>query len=66
MSKKETTNEGGYVTCEHRQRHDRIYDGVPESPIPKATSKGIMGFRLAVGEYSGGETGKIKTQTLMR
>jgi hypothetical protein len=58
VSKQETTNEGGYVTCEHPQRRGRIYDGVPEPAIPKATSKGITGFRLAVDEFSGGETGQ--------
>ena len=28
--------------------------------MPKATSKGIAGFRLAVGEFSGGELGQLK------
>lgn len=66
MSEQETTNEGGYVIREHSQRHGKIYDGVPVPEMSIATSKEIIGFRLVLGEYSGGETGKSKTRLILK
>jgi hypothetical protein len=34
--------------------------------MPLMPSKEIMGFRLAVGEYSGVETGKSKTRLILK